>query len=226
MALAQKTDGITELVEQIGSALADIGIFVIEDELTDDQFRNASGHFGDIVYESEVRMGAERPRNYQLPAAIDFHTDHVMAETIAWRCVASEPGGGEMRFLDLQKIADTLDATEQSALARVGVPDNAAWGGGEPIALALPRSGGLRFHFVPWLHCHPYDWEAAAAFGKFEQAFQAAAQADYVEVALSPGQCVFLDNHRIAHGRAAIPPDSPRHLTRLWLGSDGPGRIA
>lgn len=226
MELARTADDSAALAEKIASAMTDAGYCVIDDELADEQFRDASRHFGDIVYESEVRMGAERPRNYQLPAAIDFHTDHVMAETIAWRCVASQPDGGEMRFLDLQKIADTLDESEQSALARVGVPDNAAWGGGEPIALALPRSRGLRFHFVPWLHCHPYDWEAAAAFGKFEQAFRAAAQADYVEVALSPGQCVFLDNHRIAHGRAAIPPDSPRHLTRLWLGSGETGRIA
>ncbi len=226
MTQTQTADDSAVTSEGVAAKLADTGICVIDEEVADARFRDISRHFGEIVYEAEIRMGAERPRNYQLPAAIDFHTDHVMAETIAWRCVASEPGGGEMRFLDLQKVADMLEEEEQQALGRVGVTDNAAWGGGEPIPLALPRPGGLRFHYVPWLRSYPYDAAAAAALEKFEQAFRKASQTDYVEIELAPGQCVFLDNHRIAHGRAAIPSDSPRNLTRLWIGSGETGRVA
>jgi alpha-ketoglutarate-dependent taurine dioxygenase len=216
MTAAEHVDAHAALADEARGALADSGIFRAAHPVDDAVFRAACEELGDIVYEADIRLGAARPRNYQLPAEIGFHTDHVSAEIVAWRCVTAQQGGGEMRFLDLARIADRLDEAQRAALARVGVADNAAWGGGEPIPLAVQDHGRLRFHYVPWLQRFPADAEAGAALAAFEAAFRAAAD-DYVEVALWPGECVFLDNHRIAHGRAAIPADSPRHLTRLWI---------
>jgi hypothetical protein len=34
---------------------------------------------------------------------------------------------------------------------------------------------------------------------------------------LEPEPALFLDNHRMVHGRRAISPDSPRRLRRLWI---------
>lgn len=213
---------VHSLIDEARAALDDTGIFVIEEPIDDAAFRSVCAGLGETVYEAEIKLGADRPRNYQLPERIDFHTDHVLAEIVAWHCVAVEPGGGIMQFLDLAKVAAQLSEDQRQALTRVGITDNAAWGGGAPIAMAYPKSGRLRFHYVPWLDNYPADAEARAALAAFEDAFRAASRKkDFVAVDLQPGQCVFLDNHRVTHGRDAISQDSPRHLTRLWLAGGG-----
>ena len=181
----------------------------------------ACKRFGEVVYEAEIKMGADRPRNYQLPAEIDFHTDHVCAEIVAWHCLSIEPGVGAMRFLDLGAIGDSI-GEQADSLSRVGIADNAAWGGGEPIPMALPREQGLRYHYVPWLRKFPKDASAGAALNAFEEAFAQSKQTDYVEVDIETRTVAFfLDNHRIAHGRGEISSDSPRNLTRFWVNSQG-----
>ena len=204
-------------VEMLQQELAENGYCWVREEWDATQFRDCCEALGEIIYEAEVRMGGDRPRNYQLPAAIGFHTDHVTAEIAAWRCVTIEPGEGAMQLLDLAPIGDSLSETQREALARVGIVDNAAWGGGAPIPLALPRSDGLRYHYVPWLQRFPGDWDAKDALDAFERGFQEAVANNVVELEVVPGQCVFVDNHRVAHGRAAIAPESKRHLTRYWI---------
>lgn len=209
------------LAERVKAELADSGICWVRQDVEPAQFRESCERLGSIVYEADITMGASRPRNYQLPAAIDFHTDHVCAEIVAWHCLSIEPGRGAMQFLDLAPIGESIGAERAAALGRVGVADNAAWGGGQPIPLALPRNGGLRYHYVPWLRKFTQDPAAQEALEAFEERFNACKKDAYVEVDIAPGQCVFLDNHRVAHGRGPISPDSPRNLKRLWINSQG-----
>lgn len=204
-------------VEKVKSALAETGYFWICNDTSGHQFRAVCEALGEIVYEADVRMGGERPRNYQLPAAIDFHTDHPSAEIAAWHCVEVEPGGGAMQLLDLQPIGNLLGPTDREALSRIGIADNAAWGGGAPIPLATPWEDGLRFHYVPWLQKFPQDEGARIALVNFEHAVREAIRTSIIEIDVAPGHCLFVDNHRIMHGRAAISADSPRFLKRLWI---------
>ena len=204
-------------VERVKSALAKTGYFWISDETSEQQFRDTCEALGEIVYEADVRMGGARPRNYQLPAAIDFHTDHPCAEIAAWHCVEVEPGAGAMQLLDLAPIGESLDQSDREALSRIGIADNAAWGGGAPIPLALPAGAGLRFHYVPWLQKFPQDDAARTALVNFERAVREAIETRIIEIGVAPGHCVFVDNHRIMHGRAAISADSPRYLKRFWI---------
>jgi alpha-ketoglutarate-dependent taurine dioxygenase len=209
-------------IAAIKAAVCETGLCHVSQGWSEARFRALCEEFGEVFYEAEVKLGGDRPRNYQLPQAIGFHTDHVSAEYVAWYCYVPEPDGGAMQFLDLGRVYESLAAAHRQALGRVGVTDNAAWGGGEPIALcaASPR-GGNRIHYVSWLDMFPADADAAAALEAFEAGVKAAARSAVVECALRPGDVVVLDNHRVAHGRRAIAGESRRHLKRLWMRSAG-----
>ena len=155
---------------KLRDALAGVGFHHLSEGWTYKQFRAVCEQLGEIYHEAEVRLGASRPRNYQLPDAIDFHNDHASAEIVAWYCVETEPDGGAMRLLDLAPAASRLTPDQRDALTRIGVEDNAVWGGRAPVPLALKSDGGLRFHYVPWLPMYPEDTEARWALEAFRLA--------------------------------------------------------
>jgi hypothetical protein len=210
-------DSVDRSFDGIEAAVSSQGYCYLSEGWTEDKFRDVCGRFGEIFYEADVKLGGERPRNYQLPREIGFHTDHVSAEYAAWLCVVREPVDGAMQFVDLKKASDRLSPAEQEALLRVGVTDNAAWGGGEPIALCARTQQGIRFHYVPWLDMFAADGEAAAALEKFGRYVDEASRTDLIELDLAPGDVVIVDNHRVAHGRRAIAQASKRHLKRYWM---------
>lgn len=205
------------MINQIRKALFLNGYFVSDKCWSAEDFYQTSREIGEIIYEADVKLGATRPRNYQLPAPIDFHTDHISAELISWHCLVTDDHGGAMRLFDLEKVVQEMEDDQMQALTRVHIADNAAWGGGDAVPLCEKREGRWRFHYVPWLSTFPADSQAAEALQRFRQAFNRLKVTGYDEFYVMEGQVVFVDNHRTTHGREAISAASKRHLKRLWL---------
>ena len=82
---------------------------------------------------------------------------------------------------------------------------------------ALVRNGQRTFHYVPWLKLTAPDADARLALERLEAGIRQAKSTDLIELDLLPGEMVFVDNHRVMHGRAAIPANSTRHLKRFWI---------
>lgn len=205
--------------QDVIDAVSDKGYYRSPSVVSLDLFREVAESFGEIFYEADVRMGGERPRNYQLPAEIDFHTDHVSAEIAAWYCLERESDGGAMQFIDLAPIVGAMSEDELGALERVRVPDNAVWSEGGDIPLCARQNGQRVYHYVPWLELKAPDADAKQALAKLEAGIRRAKSSDLIELDLVPGEMVFVDNHRVMHGRAAIPANSSRHLKRFWIRS-------
>ena len=108
---------------------------------------------------------------------------------------------------------------ELQALERVRVPDNAVWSEGGDIPLCAKHDGRWVFHYVPWLDLKAPDADAGQALAKLKAGIGRAKSSDLIELDLVPGEMVFVDNHRVMHGRAAIPANSKRHLKRFWIRS-------
>jgi len=210
-------------VTDIGRDLARDGCFISSETWTQDRFERTASMLGEVVYEAEVKLGSSRPRNYQLPAEIDFHTDHISAEIVGWYCIEPDLDDGAMQFLDLWSVANGMDEEGRDALQRVRIADNAAWGAGAAVPLCTRHHDRLNFHYVPWLATFPADAQAGAALRQFEASFSALKKTSIRELDVKAGQVVFVDNHRIAHGRRKISGSSKRHLKRVWLKSHTKG---
>ncbi|MGI9413913.1 MAG: hypothetical protein ACR2PM_09595, partial [Hyphomicrobiales bacterium] len=194
-AIEPRTDGPLTAGD-VADALKGPGLYWHTGDVTLDQFRAVCEQLGEVFYEADVRLGAERPRNYQLPQPIDFHTDHVSAEIAAWYCLEREQDGGCMRFLDLAPVADEMSAEELDALARVRVPDNAVWSQSGDIPLCTPNGARPAFHYVPWLKLKAPDGQARAALGRFEALVRTQKETALIDADLAPGHIVIIDNHR------------------------------
>lgn len=206
-------------VTDIRRDLAQDGCFISSEFWTQDRFERTAGMLGDVVYEADVKLGSSRPRNYQLPAEIDFHTDHISAEIVGWYCIEPDLDDGSMQFLDLWSVIDGMDVEGTDALQRVRIADNAAWGAGAAVPMCTRHQNRLNFHYVPWLETFPADPDARSALRQFEASFAALKTTSFRELDIKAGQVVFVDNYRIAHGRRKISGSSKRHLKRMWLKS-------
>ena len=147
----------------VQQALVSDGFFVSKLNWPSERFRDICAELGEVIYEADVKLGASRPRNYQLPQKIDFHTDHISAEVVAWHCLVPDQQGGAMQLLDLWPIAQRLGELRMEDLARVRVADNAAWGAGDAVPLCQKIEGKWHFHYVPWLSKFAEDEKAEIA---------------------------------------------------------------
>lgn len=204
-------------IDSLRATLDDKGYCWLRRDWSFDDFRSYCSGLGDIFFEADIRLGAERPRNFQLPAAIGFHTDHASAHTVAWYCIEPDPEGGAMWLLDIAPVADDLSTDELDALTRVRVPDNAIWSTGGDLPLCVRSNGHADWHYVPWLSLKAPDSDARSALSKLQNGIAKAEKADIIALDVQPGDAVIVDNHRVMHGRAAIGSKSKRFLKRLWI---------
>ena len=217
--MSRHPEAIAELppIEDLSGMLAEAGYCWLRRNWTYEAFHDYCAGLGEIFYEADIKMGATRPRNYQLPAAIGFHTDHVSAHTVAWYCIRPDSDGGAMWLLDLKPAVDQLADDDQQALTRVRVPDNAVWSKGGDLPLRERNNGHDKLHYVPWLDLKAPDDGARTALRRLQSNIAEAEKSDVIVLDVAPGDAVIVDNHRVMHGRAAIRPASDRYLKRLWI---------
>ena len=74
-----------------------------------------------------------------------------------------------------------------------------------------------RVNYAPWLLPEPLEGEQRDAVAAFREALAAAAA---IRTRLHAGQCLFVDNWRVLHGRDPLNASSARLLKRAWVRTD------
>jgi hypothetical protein len=197
----------------------------------------------DPMREREQRVGRlhhpDRPGVYAA-TALELHTDRPTAAVLAWYCVEPDAAGGATHLVDTRPLLARFSAEEQDALGRVRV----SYMRRDPVTgredlhhapLIDRRGGDPAVFYVPWLVEPPEDDAARALLERFRSLLDEESRRGCLGIRLERGECLFIDNRRMLHGRGAIPQDSRRHLVRLYIraGTDagapddpasGPGR--
>ena len=71
--------------------------------------------------------------------------------------------------------------------------------------------------YQPWLFLDTYDAEQTRVLQRFSDYLAYKQRTQTISVKLEQQQCLFIDNRRILHGRAAIAGNSRRHLRRFFI---------
>lgn len=172
---------------------------------------------GEIIQTTEIR---ENPKNSRLLASnqpMDFHTDHNAANFIAWHCNSQSATGGESMLIDSRHILARLSESTLSLLQEISVQTHKVFYGDKlVIPLLSPTDDDTVFavYYASWLIGPQADIKHTRALEKFQQELL---EAEPLEILLSEGDMLVIDNHRMLHGRAGFPPNSNRWLTRYWL---------
>ncbi len=174
------------------------------------------------------QIGGERPGVYQ-SAGLDFHTDRPTADVLAWYCVVQDAVDGTSILLDASGLQRALEAEELDALTRVRVwytlrdPDTDEESSHQ-ASLLTPRDDGYEIYYAPWLIAPDPDGDEirSRALDRLARWIDRKQSSDCLRIRLRAGECLFIDNRRMLHGRSAVAADSRRHLVRLYLSTREP----
>lgn len=202
---------------EIGEHLEHTGIAVVRCPLRIGEFYSLARRLGDVLRIEDIKIGVTG-RGAHSSRPLDLHTDQHFVDTIAWYCVRSAVSGGATELVDARGVLHSLNPTTRNALERVvmSCPNVDDLGPPERVPLLRGTCGDERIYFAAWNVTPLPDAVENTAFKRFVAALSAAPR---LAVRLEQGQCLFIDNRRIVHGRGALPSDSPRLLRRFWLAS-------
>ena len=210
------------------------GFAYIRESLTPAAFDGLSRELGEILLTTQIRIDADllhrqasrrargdRPSTYQAEA-LDFHTDNPAAHFLAWHCLHQDLVGGTLYLLDTGNIADHFTASELEILATIHIEHSNIPGPGEPekmlrSPLVRHRIRRHHIHYQQWLLLEDYSVEQQALLDRFKTYLNHLAREQPIEIRLEPNESLFIDNHRLLHGRGPLPSDSRRHLVRHFI---------
>lgn len=195
----------------INARLADAG-FVVLDLQTAAAAAALAERLGPVLDVTEVRLGTGR--TYLSSAeSIPAHTDHPAARLILWYCQRADGGGaGANLLVDTRSVIQALPSgiVEEMAGVELHCPGmhTLVPAGTHP----LYRPQEKQVFYAPWLCIEPRSdallaFEAAIGRRKHRR-----------RILLQQGEGLLIDNRRMLHMRKALPLNSPRWLTRYWIG--------
>lgn len=173
--------------------------------------------FGSIVQTTEIRESSTSTRLLASSKPMDFHTDHFSAKFIAWFCNSQSATGGESLLIDMRHVISQYSEAMVSLLHEVYVKTHKVFVDDKSMLpmLAIDSDDNQpSVYYASWLVCPTASIKHQRALEKFEADLK---QAQQIELLLSEGDMLIIDNHRMLHGRAGFPLGSGRWLTRYWL---------
>jgi len=204
------------MVARIREDLAAHGYSVLRDAITIGSFYHLARMLGSVRRIEDIRLGNSR-RGAHSPNELGLHTDQHYVDLIAWYCVKPAPRGGETLLVDTRPLLLARSADELALLRRVTMhcPDVDGLAAPDQVPLLRSTAGTLRVYYAAWNVAPTHEPAVNAAFERFVQDVEAAPR---LGIRLEAGECLYLDNTRMLHGRGQLPPDSPRVLKRFWIG--------
>ena len=194
------------------------GYSVISEPIDDQTFVELGCALGEIVDDVIVKIVPGERAYLARRDPMPFHTDHPIADIVAWRCESQDERDGASLLVDGYAALEALGARLRSRLERIRlVPPSPSDGEVEPTPIL--SADHKRIFFAPWLRPIDASREALLTLAAFREVIEQAPHA--LERRLGPGQALFIDNHRMMHGRDALSSDSTRKLRRLWLHNPG-----
>lgn len=207
-----------EVVAEIREEIARDGFSVRRGAIPIGSFYHLASRLGSVLRIEDIRLGNSR-RGAHSPHQLGLHTDQHYVDVIAWYCVRPAETGGETLLVDTAPLLSRRDARERALLDRVVMrcPDV----DGIAPADEVPLTSSGRVYYAAWNVAPLPDPEVNAAFKRFVSDVESSPR---IGIRLEIGECLFIDNRRMLHGRGVLPPDSPRLLRRFWLATGATSR--
>lgn len=175
-----------------------------------------------IQEQSRVLKGL--PGRYRA-SSLAFHTDNARVDVMSMYCVEQDAIDGAILLLDTNDLAEHFSTAQLAILSRVELwapPYQQSYHskqkGFSDLAYLLSKTDeGYRVYYIPWLLLDSYDSDSGEMLKKFSDYVKHKEQTQLIRLPVKKNECVFVDNHRMLHGRGAIAEDSKRHFVRLYI---------
>lgn len=175
--------------------------------------KEITSQYGDLIFTTLIKENPKSTRLLSSNSYVDFHTDHIRAKYIAWQCQSQSVNGGESILIDGLGIIRNASADMIDALQTIPVKSHRLFYSDRP-EYPLFEVGSEKLYYAPFLCDTPIGPKAKEALQWFQKQIAIAPQ---IEIKLSEGDWLIIDNHRMLHARRGFETKSNRLLTRYWL---------
>ena len=224
-------DVAAQLAAEVRDRLPGEGYVHIARALPEEVFTSAAKQLGTIELRTDIRVDSElddaqrrgrdplyadRPSVYRADG-LSYHTDSPLMDMLAWYCVVQDAVDGTSALVDTGDVAEHFDAEELAVMSRIRVRAMMRDAENHEIVREFPLFANGKLYYAPWLLCDDLGEPERVVAGRFADYVAEKEATAPIRIRLKPGEMLFVDNHRILHGRSSIPQDSGRHLVRLYI---------
>jgi hypothetical protein len=164
----------------------------------------------------------ERPSVY-LGGDLSLHNDNPYWNVLGWYCIEQDAAVGASILIDTCDITTHFSQEELELLCATPLLVPSRDEAGKEIALPVPvlsRSGErYGIYWASWLKLDSYEEAQKSALDRLGEWVLHKQETEAIEIRLQSGECLFVDNSRMLHGRRSLSEKSRRHLIRLSIGS-------
>jgi len=171
---------------------------------------------GDIVNTTEVRLRRDVDTYLCGHELILQHTDHPDVDLIVWHCHVNDTMGGMQILTDGWQAYLRLTSRQQNNLCQIALKCPRLHSRLHDCYRPLIDPATTQVFFAPWLLPDKLSSGQRDAVDAFVRISQYCKEVRH-EIFLEPGEVLMVNNRRMLHGRAALPPSSNRWLTRYWV---------
>jgi hypothetical protein len=189
----------------------------------------------DIKIDKQSELGQEqarvvkgRPGRYRADA-LGFHTDNVRVDVMSMYCVEQDATDGAILLLDTNDLTDYFSDEDLAVLSRIELwaPELEQVDRQESfshVAPLLSRSEeSFQIYYIPWLLRDSRDSRSGDMLKRFSDYVARKAETGLISLRIKERESVFVDNHRMLHGRKAIAENSKRHMVRFYIRAPADG---
>jgi TfdA family taurine catabolism dioxygenase TauD len=218
------------LAAEVRERLPREGYVHIDRALPEEIFTAAARELGTVTMRTDIRVDAaaddalrrardplhaDRPSVYRAES-LSYHTDTPLADVLAWYCVEQDSADGSSALVDTGDVARHFSAEELAMMERVRVRSMVRDAGHE-IVREYPLLAAGKVYYASWLVAPDLGEAERKLAARFDEYLAKKDATAPIRIRLKPGEMLFVDNHRVLHGRSELPPDSRRHLVRLYI---------
>jgi hypothetical protein len=226
-------DDAAQVAAEIRDRLPHEGYVHVARVLGEEVFTAAARQLGSIALRTDIRVDSEaddalrrardplyadRPSVYRADG-LSYHTDSPLIDMLAWYCVAQDAVDGTSALVDTGDVMQHFDAGELAVMSRIRVRAMMRDAEKREIVREFPLFAEGKVYYAPWLLASDLGEQERAVASRFAGYVAEKDATAPIRIRLKPGEMLFVDNHRVLHGRSSIPPDSRRHLVRLYIKS-------
>lgn len=175
------------------------------------QFDIINKKLGDLLYETDIKLDASKSNVVYNPEEVLFHTDYPKAQIVSWLCIDSNNNEAPLELIDTNNFI-SFDPEFLQVLRKIDVFFKCKLTSSQykvPLIIDYEKKIGTTYN--PWgIQENAFNTELGYFYKYLENCNQ-------YTIELKEGDALFIDNHRLLHGRSAINLDSKRHLIRRFL---------
>ncbi len=170
---------------------------------------------GEIIYENDISPNLRSRSLSNSFKALDFHTDHHIADYIGIFCIEQSDIGGETVLVDSYEVLKMLTENERECLKGINLYEHKIFeDDNETHSMLMEINGVYKIYYSYWLMKNEMDVVQKEVFEKFRAMTHTAKQ---IRFKLKPNELLIFDNRRLLHSRTEIGKGEKRLLKRVWV---------